>query len=128
VARGRVIPGVPRGVRGLATLTTSVLLLRCAMAFGQAPTNMTIEVLADVSLEPQSLHDHGEKGRLDYFRSTAASAITVVIKKGQRFKMLKYLGEGSCRIEFEGNTFDLGSCPWLPGFTHHEEDVYRVTQ
>jgi hypothetical protein len=103
-------------------------VLSCAVAFGQAPTPMSIEALADVTVEPQNFHGHGEKGRLGYFRSTAAEAVTVVIKKGQRFKMLKELGEGSCRIEVEGNSFDLQSCPWLPGFTHHEEDVYRVAQ
>lgn len=66
------------------------------------------------------------KTRIDYFRATTAAAVVVELNKGQRFEMVQDLGEGSCRIEFEGNRFDLQSCPWLPGFRDPQSDVFRV--
>jgi hypothetical protein len=34
--------------------------------------------------------------------------------------------EGGCRIEFEEALYELISCPWVPGFTDNQEDVYRI--
>jgi hypothetical protein len=48
------------------------------------------------------------------------------IKKGQRFLMVKVYSEGECRIEFERRQYDVSSCPWMDGFTDHQEDVFKV--
>jgi Tfp pilus assembly protein PilF len=48
------------------------------------------------------------------------------LKAGQRFEMVEPLGEGSCRIRFEGRDYRIVSCPWLDGFTDHQTDVFHV--
>src|SRR5215471_17382197 len=48
------------------------------------------------------------------------------IRKGQRFEMLEELGEGECRIRFEGKEYLASSCPWLEGFTDHQADIFQV--
>jgi hypothetical protein len=40
--------------------------------------------------------------------------------------MLQVNKEGGCRIEFEKKQYDVSSCPWLDGFTDHQEDVFKV--
>ena len=40
--------------------------------------------------------------------------------------MVKIYDEGGCRIEFEKKRYDVSSCPWLDGFTDHQQDVFRV--
>jgi hypothetical protein len=103
-----------------------LLLLSCNQVGSQERESVLIEVLSDVRIEPQVLGRSGEKGRLDYFRATTPAAVVLELNKGQRFEMVQDLGEGSCRIEFEGNRFDLQSCPWLPGFRDPQSDVFRV--
>jgi hypothetical protein len=48
------------------------------------------------------------------------------IRKGQRFLMVKVFDEGECRIKFENREYDVSSCPWLDGFSDHQEDVFKV--
>ena len=48
------------------------------------------------------------------------------IKKGERFLMIEIHAEGGCTIKVQQGQFFVGSCPWLDGFTDHQEDVYKV--
>jgi len=45
------------------------------------------------------------------------------IKEGETFQITKLLGEGGCRIRFLKKDYDLGSCPWLEGFSDRETDT-----
>jgi hypothetical protein len=109
-----------------ALLRSILLMVACHQVVGQPATRTCIEVLRDVRIEPQVFGRAGEKGRLDYFRSSTASPVVIDLVQGQRFEMVLELGEGSCRIEIERQSFDLQSCPWLPGFVSRQDDVYRV--
>jgi hypothetical protein len=80
----------------------------------------TIEALEDVpvhSVQPS----HQLRGVL-----YVAGNTTFTIKRGQRFSMVKVLGEGECRIKFEKKEYTVSSCPWLDGFTDHQEDIFKV--
>jgi hypothetical protein len=80
----------------------------------------TIEALQDVpaqSVEPP----HQLRGVL-----YVSGGRSFTIAKGQRFLMVRVYGEGECRIKFENREYDVSSCPWLDGFTDHQEDVFKV--
>ena len=113
-------------MRKSAAFLWAVLAVVCDQGVAQPESQTFVEVLRDVRLEPQVFGRAGEKGRLDYFRTSAKSALTLNLARGQRVRVLRELGEGSCRIEIAGDTFDLQSCPWLPGFVDGQDDVYRV--
>jgi hypothetical protein len=51
-----------------------------------------------------------------------------VIKKGQTFQMVRIGEEGSCTIRIEKRDYELGSCPWLDGFTDHQTDFFQVVK
>jgi hypothetical protein len=52
----------------------------------------------------------------------------VIIKKGQQVRVLDYLGEGGCELEFAGARYSLGSCPWHPGFSDKQSDIFIVVK
>jgi hypothetical protein len=55
-----------------------------------------------------------------------ASETPFVIRRGERFQMIKDEGEGQCRIRYRGKTHQLTSCPWLDGFTDHQQDIFQI--
>jgi hypothetical protein len=83
---------------------------------------ITIEVQRDVDVIHNAL-PYESKGVLYLYEPSARD---FSFKKGQRFEMVETLPEGSCRIRFEGKTFGITSCPWLPGFADHQAPVFRV--
>lgn len=48
------------------------------------------------------------------------------IKKSERFLMVTVGAEGGCRVEFNKKQYDASSCPWLDGFTDHQQDFFKV--
>ena len=107
-------------------LLSVFLVLGYPPAAAQPQARLAIEVLQGVRLEPLVFGRPGEKGRLDYYRATTSGAVALELEPGERFAMVAELGEGGCRIEYQGDTFDLQSCYWLPGFLKRQDDVYRV--
>jgi len=81
---------------------------------------VTIEALQDV---PAHAEETGRQVRGVLYVGLGQS---FTIKKGRRFLMVKVFDEGECRIEFEKRQYDVSSCPWLDGFTDHQEDVFKV--
>jgi hypothetical protein len=82
---------------------------------------VTIEALQDVAAHAE------ETGRQVRGVLYVGRGQSFTIKKGRRFLMVKILyDEGGCRIEFEKRQYDVSSCPWLDGFTDHQEDVFKV--
>jgi hypothetical protein len=81
----------------------------------------TIEVAQDVEATPSPVTtERRQRGTLYIARDLKRFRI----KKGQTFQMIKLLGEGGCRIRFESTEYELGSCPWLEGFSDRETDIY----
>jgi hypothetical protein len=50
------------------------------------------------------------------------------LRKGQRFQMVEIGQEGGCRIRVNEREYDLSSCPWLPGFTDPQSDIYEIVK
>jgi hypothetical protein len=88
----------------------------------------TIKVTQDVEVRRLSRADvlSGEmRGRL-YIGGGQPTATAFQMKKGQTFQMVKIYTEGTCRIRFEKNQYDLTSCPWLEGFADNQADIFNV--
>jgi hypothetical protein len=81
---------------------------------------VTIEALEDV---PAQVEETAQQVRGVLY---VGRGPLFTVKKGRRFLMLKVNKEGGCRIEFEKKQYDVSSCPWLDGFTDHQEDVFKV--
>ena len=84
---------------------------------------LTIQVTQDVPVKISERRPDGSGGQE---RGTLYSNTSFRISKAQQFEMTEILGEGGCRIDFQGSNFELSSCPWLPGFRDHQADVFRV--
>ena len=101
------------GICGIA-----VLILPARQTGWRLPA--TIEALRDVPA--QSVQPPSQLRGVLYV--TGGKSFT--IKKGQRFLMVKVFDEGECRLKIENKEYQVSSCPWLDGFTDHQEDVFRV--
>jgi hypothetical protein len=66
---------------------------------------VTIEALQDV---PAHVEEAGGQKRGVLYVGRGQSFI---VKKGQRFLMVKVNQEGGCRIDFEKRQYDVSSCP-----------------
>ncbi len=101
-----------------------VLAVASVAAVGAAQTKwrlpVTIEVLKDVPLETTQ-GTRQPKGVL-----YVSGKPPFVIKKGQRFLMVKIEPAGGCRIRFEAREDSVASCPWLDGVTDHQVDVFKI--
>ena len=86
---------------------------------------ITIEVLSDV---PVKTSERTADGSFGQERGVLYSGAAFLISKGQRFRMVELLGEGRCRIELQGSRYALSSCPWVPGFTDSQADVFRIVE
>jgi hypothetical protein len=86
---------------------------------------ITIEVLRDVPVKASERRADGSYGQE---RGSLYSSTAFRISRGQRFKMVEALGEGSCRIAFQGSEYVLSSCPWVPGFTDNQADIFSVVE
>jgi len=113
----------------LASLSVTFLLLAFnapaqmkSSPLSGSDSPLTVEVKQDVEVTHEIVGGQ-ERGKL-YFDTPASKGI--VIKKGSKFEMLAVLGEGGCRIRFQGREYGLASCPWLPGFRDHQVDVFRI--
>ena len=83
---------------------------------------LTIEALRDVPVRTSERRADGSFGQE---RGVLYSHVAFVIPKGERFRMVEQLGEGSCRVEIRATQYVLSFCPWLPGFTDQQLDVFQ---
>lgn len=84
---------------------------------------ITIEVLRDVPVKTSARRTDGSYG---HERGSLYSGTAFRISKGQRFQRVEMSGEGGCRIEFQGSQYALSSCPWVPGFTDNQGDIFSI--
>ena len=84
---------------------------------------ITIEVLKDVPVRTSERRSDGSFG---LERGKLYSNQSFQIAAGERFRMIQMLTEGECRIEYHGSSYLLSSCPWMSGFTDHQEDIFRI--
>jgi hypothetical protein len=80
---------------------------------------VTIEAAKDV---PARLDDGTTQRRGTLY----VSGGPFLIKKGQRFQMVRIYSEGQCRILLEKKEYYVSSCPWLDGFADHQTDIFRI--
>ena len=86
---------------------------------------ITIEVTSDVPVRSSERRPDGSFGQE---RGSLYSSQSFQIATGERFRMIEMLREGECRIEFQGSVYLLSSCPWMPGFTDHQTDIFRIVE
>ena len=78
---------------------------------------LSIEVAQEVQIKKSTDGNWTQRGTL--YANT-----DMKIEKGQSFQMIEIGGEGGCRIRFRGVEYNIFSCPWLPGFRDHQEDIF----
>ena len=86
---------------------------------------VTIEAKQDVQVLV-GLVSREARGKLYVWQTPQANETPFVIRRGERFQMIKEDGEGQCRIRYRGKTFRLTSCPWLDGFSDHQQDSFQI--
>jgi hypothetical protein len=85
---------------------------------------ITIEVLKNIrvySKEPRPEEPKHERGSL-YGNGDFE------IAAGKRFRVTKLFREGTCRIEFAGEEYDLSLCPWMDGYADPRADIFRIVE
>jgi hypothetical protein len=92
-------------------------------AFGR-----TIEVVAEVWIEPAAEAGAPGPGRLVYRRASMpdpnAFARRVVLEPGQRFVAVADLSAAGCRVQVGDARYDLEECPWRTG--RADANLFRV--
>jgi hypothetical protein len=86
---------------------------------GDADLPVTISILQDVQVNAVAENPGADA-------ASRYSLVTLGFRKTQQFQMIDIHLEGGCRILFEDREYDMASCPWLPGFRDHEEDIFKV--
>lgn len=104
----------------MKVIALTILLSFSTQVTGPLP--VTIEVKRSVEVTHKT-EPHESRGKL-YLEDAKAKAFRLA--KGQKFQMIRIGEEGSCRIRFDGNQYDLTSCPWLEGFSDHQADVFSL--
>jgi hypothetical protein len=51
---------------------------------------------------------------------------SLLITRGDSFEMQRVGPEGGCQVMYKGRAMELSSCPWLPGFSDHQWDVFAI--
>jgi hypothetical protein len=112
---------VLKGAEGHMNAVALWIVLAISQRQVSPQSPVTIEVQRDVKVRHNS--DGREvRGALSL---NDKNAKPFLLKKGQRFRMIRIGQEGSCRIRIEKKEYDLTSCPWVEGFTDHQSDIYR---
>ena len=101
--------------------TIALLMIFSVSAQASEHLPLTIEVQKDVEVTEAYSQESRGKFHLDDVKAQG-----FLLRKGQRFQMVKIGQEGSCRITFEGKEYGLTSCPWLEGFRDHQIDVFSI--
>jgi hypothetical protein len=110
----------------VAAITLDLLTTLMAQAPAQRSQRVpkTIEVLGNVDVVHNSVPKQ-QRGRL-YLDDNKVMPFR--LKKGETFVMVGVGSEGGCRIRFKATIYGLASCPWLDGFTDHQDDIFRVVK
>lgn len=109
----------------MATLKMLLLASLVATSTGHAldagilKLPLTVEVTQDVPVKTSTDGDWSQRG-------TLYSTTETRIEKGQRFQMIEIGNEGGCRISFQGLEYEIFSCPWLPGFSDQQKDIFLL--
>lgn len=98
----------------------SVVMKKILFATNHAAPD-TIEVTRDVEVT----HNTSSSEARGTLHLQDVHALPFWIREGQRFQTLNAGSEGSCQIAFKGRKYGLTSCPWLPGFTDHQSDIFK---
>lgn len=104
-----------------------MLLLMWGQPSDQLRLPATIEVLRDVEVTRPQEGDGILPDAHGYLSLSAPpNATPFRIARGQRFEMMKYLGNGACRIRFQKREYDVSDCYWTVGYSDMHTDVFRV--
>jgi hypothetical protein len=107
-------------------MTLRTVLVLFLIVFPPIQSNKALPITIEVQRNVDVRHNtqpYESKGVLYLYEPTAKD---FRLKKGQRFQMVETLSEGGCRIRFKGKLFAITSCPWLGGFTDHQENVFCI--
>jgi len=107
-----------RGVRDCARSTGSIEWVSMTVP-------ITIEVTRDVPVKTLEIMPNPSYSQE---RGSLYSNTAFLIREGQRFQMIKMGMEGGCLIEYKGSQYELISCPWTPGFTDNQSDIFVIVE
>lgn len=101
----------------------AILLLFSTIGFVQSNSNLpvTIKVLKDVVVSSES-HPAETRGVL----TVSLNNSRFTIRMGKTFQMISIGSEGGCKIRYNGDEYEVSSCPWLDGFSDHQADFFKV--
>jgi hypothetical protein len=63
--------------------------------------------------------------RYEHHPTEGVRTAPLVIRKGDTFEMIAEGQEGGCRIRYAARVISL-TCPWLPGFTDPQRDIFEM--
>jgi hypothetical protein len=99
-----------------------------ALAEGVAWDGKTVPITIEVS---KSIRVYSKMPRPEepkHERGSLYGNGDFLIAAGHRFKVVKLLPEGTCRIEYAGHSYDLILCPWMPGYADPRADIFRIVE
>jgi hypothetical protein len=106
----------------VAAVLSAVCVAKDAVWDGRS-VPITVQVLKAVPVRSaQSLG--GER----MARGTLYARQDLLIASGARFKVVSLDGEGTCTIEYLGQRHSLLNCPWMPGYTDPQSDIFKVVE
>ena len=85
---------------------------------GDTMVPLTIELRRDVLVRRDA--SGGQR------RGVLYADTSFTLKRGARLVMVEVGREGGCRVRYEKRILEVSTCPWLPGFSDHQRDVFRV--
>lgn len=86
---------------------------------------VTISVLQDVEI---NVMEENTAVPDDASPLSRYSLVTLGFRREMQFQMINIHLEGGCQIRFEDKEYSMISCPWLPGFRDHQEDIFAVME
>jgi hypothetical protein len=87
------------------------------VAWDRKSVPITVEVTRDVPVKNCGFEQGALCARAEF-----------VIPRGGRFQMLAVGLEGGCTIEYRGVQHEVSSCPWVPGFTDPQANVFVIVE
>lgn len=117
-------PKTVLALTNMHTLLIALVVLASPLQIAaQKPKPIIVEAQRDVEIRTsEQLPD----GRSYQMRGVLYADSSFQLRKGQRFHTIAIYSEGGCRIRLDEREYMLRSCPWLPGFTDHQSDTFKV--
>jgi hypothetical protein len=110
-------------ILSIILLASSALCIAAGVHWDGKSVPITVQVSKDVPV--RSIQKHSQTGaRME--RGTLYSKQEFVITAGEQFRVTELSREGMCTIEYRGRNHFLHACPWMPGFSDPQMDIFSI--